>query len=190
MKASPIGIVGILCIASSVSFSQLNFRNLEIGGGISSHLYFGDLTPAFTGSFKTAAFGGLLFFNKQLNNVFKLRTNIAIGKLKGDESRFSEPAWRQQRNFKFKSQVVEISELLLWEVLGKANTAKSVAPYVFAGAGLSFLNIKRDWTNFNAAYFGIEPHVATGLAEDQDHSVPKIIPVLPMGAGAQYSFAP
>jgi hypothetical protein len=57
---------------------------------------------------------------------------------------------------------------------------------MFAGLGFSIVNIKRDWSRFNAEYFSSEPGTISGLAGDQQHPLPTLIPVFPMGIGIRY----
>jgi hypothetical protein len=67
---------------------------------------------------------------------------------------------------------------------------RGLSPYLFAGLGVSLLNIKRDWSRFNAEYFSSEPKTLSGLAADQQHPLPALIPVFPMGIGIRYPISP
>src|SRR5882724_11496738 len=184
-------VIGILQLGIVLSsYSQPGTTKFEFGGNIGFLIYQGDLAPSRFGSYKTKKFGFSIFANRILNNTFSLRTNLAIGKLKGDDARYSTPEYRHQRNFNFKSLLVEISELLVWSPLGKKYDDKGLYPYLFAGVGYSFLNIKRDWSKFNAEYFTEASNVLMGLVADMQHSLPKGIPVLPVGVGIRYSISP
>ncbi|MGZ8538886.1 MAG: DUF6089 family protein, partial [Flavisolibacter sp.] len=120
-----------------------------------------------------------------LNNSFSLRTNLTYGNIAANDANYSKPEWRQQRNFAFSSPVFEISELLVYNL----NSQRKISPYVFAGAGISFLSISRDYSNFNPEYFTSEPELSAGLNTDIEHSPPAIIPVIPLGAGIQYNLS-
>ncbi|MGZ3924948.1 MAG: hypothetical protein ACXVBJ_14345, partial [Flavisolibacter sp.] len=61
-------------------------------------------------------------------------------------------------------------------------------PYLFGGIGVNFLNIKRDWSRFNAEFFTSED-LASRVTEDLSHSTPRLLPVVPVGVGVQYSIA-
>lgn len=171
------------------AYSQIDITKFEIGGSIRTFVYQGDLTPSHIGSFRTQKLGFNLFANRILNSSFSLRTNLAIGKLKGDDAKYSTPEYRQERNFNFTSPVVEISEQLLWNPLGKNYNNKGFTPYLFAGVGYSFLRIKRDWSRFNGEYFGAAPEVLNGLTEDSQHKLPKGIPIIPVGIGIRYALS-
>jgi hypothetical protein len=168
--------------------SQIDFSKFEIGVNAGVFVYQGDLTPSRVGSYRTLKPGLSIYINKLITPTFSIRTNLSFGKLKGDDSKYPVPEYRQQRNFLFKSPVFEISELIVADLL-KNNLTRQysrISPYVFAGIGFSFLNLKRDWSRFNAEYFSAETSTLAGLEADQQHSVPILIPVIPLGAGIRY----
>jgi hypothetical protein len=173
---------------ASVLNAQLDFSKYEIGINAGTFIYQGDLTPSRLGSYRTLKPDFNVYVNKLINPTFSLRTNFSFGTLKGDDSKYSIPEYRQQRNFLFKSPVFEVSELIVADLLKNNLTRQysKLSPYVFAGIGFSFLNIKRDWTRFNAEYFSAETSTIQGLAADQQHSPPKLIPVIPLGGGVRY----
>lgn len=183
----------IAAILISFSFLQAEAQQsagkFEIGAAISVFIYQGDLTPHRLGSFETMRFGLNLQGSKVMSSSFMLRTNLASGGLRGDDAKYDNPEFRKQRNFNFRTPVIELSELLVWNPLGKNYADKGFAPYIFGGAGISFLKIKRDWSNFNAAYFGDESGIPQGLILDEQRTPPWIIPVVPVGAGIRYNFS-
>ena len=65
-------------------------------------------------------------------------------------------------------------------------STRGFSPYLFGGAGYSFLRIHRDWSKLNTEYFSAESTLMTGLAEDAQHPLPKGLLVLPVGIGARY----
>ena len=168
-------------------YSQPGIAKFELGVSLGTFIYQGDLAPSHIGSVRTQKLGLNLFANKILNNSFLLRTNLAVGKLKGDDAKYANPEYRQQRNFYFTSSVIEISEQLLWNPLSKNYDSKGFSPYLFAGVGYSFLNIKRDWSRFNAEYF--PESTLNGLTTDIQHKLPKGIPVIPVGIGIRYALS-
>jgi hypothetical protein len=185
----------LLCLCSGIhllAVSQFNFSKFEIGLNAGVFVYQGDLTPSQLGSYNTMKPELNFFINRMISPVFSLRTNLAVGGLKGDDAKYSVPKYRQQRNFNFNSPAFEVSELLVADLF-KTNMSRSssgLSPYLFAGLGLSLLNIKRDWSRFNAEYFSSEPGTLSGLVADQQHPLPMLIPVLPMGIGIRYAISP
>jgi hypothetical protein len=160
----------------------------ELGITAGVFVYQGDLTPSRLGSYKTLKPELNIFVNRILSPLFSLRTNLGFGKLKGDDAKYLTPEYRQQRNFNFISPVFEISELLVADLL-KNNMSRQfsgLSPYLFTGFGLSVLNIRRDWSRFNAEYFSSESTTLSGLAADQQQALPKLILALPVGIGIRY----
>lgn len=167
--------------------AQINLSKYEVGlsGGV--FVYQGDLTPQQLGSYKTLKPQLALHVYRIISPVLSARLNINRGKLYGNDAKYNNPDWRQQRNFNFTTPVTEISVQGIWSLLAKREPRFS--PYLFAGAGISFLNIKRDWSNINTAVFGEGSDVQNGLVIDAAKSLPRVIPVLPLGAGVRYSLS-
>ena len=177
-----------LCFVTLGASAQFDLAKVELGADAASFIYQGDLTPQRFGSFKTMKLGLGVYGNYTLSKLFSLKTNFLFGGLKGDESKYSKPAYRQERNFKFTSPVTEISESVVWNILPTANDGgPRLSPYISAGVGYAFLHIRRDYSNFNAAFFEGEPAVTDGLREDTAHSLPRGLLVFPVSAGLRYA---
>jgi len=181
----------VLFIFSSIHLlaaGQSFFSKFELGVNAGVFVYQGDLTPSKLGSYKTLKPELNLFVNRIVSPVFSLRTNLALGGLKGDDAKYGVPKYRQQRNFNFKSPIFEISELLVADIFGNNMPGRStgLSPYLFAGLGFSLLNITRDRSHFNAEFFSSEPGTLSGLSADEQHPLPTLIPVLPMGIGIRF----
>lgn len=170
--------------------AQPNFSRWELGANIGTFIYQGDLTPAAIGSYKTPGLVLGLWVGRRLNKAFSLRGNLALGTLRGDDAKWENPDWRQQRNFNFGSPVSELSGQLVWNI-GKSEESSRTrfAPYLFGGVGVAFLRIRRDWSNLNASYFGETDNVSTGLPDDINRRLPWVIPVVPVGAGVRYALS-
>jgi len=176
----------LLYCANLTSHAQINVPKFQFGVGAGAFIYQGDLTPSSIGSYKTLKPVISLFAAKLFSPSFSLRANFAFGALKGDDAKYNNPEYRQQRNFNFRTPVAEISGIAEWNVLGRNYNSKGFSPYLFGGIGYSFLKIKRDWSNLNTSYFSAESALLTGLAEDAQHSLPKGLLVFPVGIGARY----
>ena len=179
-------LITYLCPYPGPLFANHNNPKFQFGVGAGTFIYQGDLTPSALGSYKTMKPVINLFASKLFNPSLSLRANLAFGGLKGDDAKYSNPEYRQQRNFNFRSPVAEISGIAEWNILGRNYISRGFSPYLFAGVGYSFLKIRRDWSNLNTEYFSAESELMTGLAEDAQHSLPKGLLVLPVGAGARY----
>jgi hypothetical protein len=184
-KADAFLLFHFICMAL---LGQPVSSKFELGINAGVFVYQGDLTPSRLGSYKTLKPELNIFMNRIFSPLFSLRSNLVIGKLKGDDAKYPTPEYRQQRNFNFISPVVEISELLVADLLKNnlIRLSSNLSPYIFAGLGFSLLNIHRDWSQFNAEYFNSESTTLSGLAADQQQALPKLILALPVGAGIRY----
>lgn len=178
----------ILLYSSSPALHSQTSNNpkFQFGAGAGAFIYQGDLTPSALGSYRTMKPGINLFASKFFTPSFSVRANLAIGGLRGDDAKYGNPEYRQQRNFNFRTPVAEVTGLAEWNVLGRNYISKGIAPYLFAGVGYSFLKVRRDWSNLNTEYFSAESELMTGLAEDAQRSPPKGLLVLPVGVGVRY----
>lgn len=185
----PITVV-FLSVICSQSFAQFSIPKYEIGLSVGGYVYQGDLTPGRFGSLKTIRPGFSLSGARLLSHVFSVRANISYGRLVGNESLYSHPEYRQQRNFKFSTPVWELGASIVYNVFGtnlRPSERPRLTPYITAGVSLAFLNIKRDWSGVNTSYFGESSTVITGLATDTTHRTPSVLPVVPIGVGLRYS---
>lgn len=158
----------------------------QFGISAGAFIYQGDLTPSAIGSYRTSRPVISLFASKFVSASLALRGNLAIGTLGGNDAAYDQPEYRKQRNFNFQTPIAELSGIAEWNPLGRNYSARGFAPYLFAGGGIGFLRIKRDYSGFNAANFGEGSELITGINADVQHSTPTIIPVVPVGIGLRY----
>lgn len=159
----------------------------EAGISTGGFVYQGELTPSRFGSYRTIKPGLNLWASKKITGKIALRANFAWASLKGDESTYKNPAWRQQRNLKFTTPLKEFSLLAVWNVYSFETRLR---PYLFAGVGYSFIHVSRDYSGFNAVYFANEKPAVDGLAADIAHKPPRGLAVVPLGAGLRYALNP
>ncbi len=189
MRKNQLLFTGLFMLMSSLAYAQVNVARYELGIAVSNFVYQGDLTPSAMGSYRTMRFGVSLHASKIMNASFSLSTHLAIGGLRGDDAKYNSPEYRQQRNFNFRTPVVELSQQIAWNPLARNYADKGVSPYLFAGAGLNLLRIRRDYIRYNPEYFNaLGEDVTARLARDAEHRVPRIIPVIPAGLGIRYNF--
>src|SRR3989337_3176904 len=99
--------------------AKANVAKFQFGISAGTFIYQGDLTPSSIGSYKTLRPAINIFAAKLFSSSFSLRANLAFGKLKGDDAKYDNPEYRQQRNFNFRSPVAEISGIAEWNILGR-----------------------------------------------------------------------
>ena len=193
MCATKITISVFLIIPFFISydgFSQVkSLPKYEMGLNIGGYIYQGDLTPHQFGSIETIKPGIGISGTRIINRAFSARLLFNIASLKGDESIYKNSDYRPQRNFAFTTPVKELSLLLHWNILGSNYDERKFEPYLFAGVGVSFVKIKRDYSRLNTAFFGEQSEVISGLATDIATRTPRTIPVMPVGAGLRYNLS-
>ncbi|CAN5695714.1 DUF6089 family protein [soil metagenome] len=172
--------------------AQRDFSKWQIGinGGIL--VYQGDLSQQDIGSYKTVQPVGGLYISRVLSSSFLLRTNLAIGRLYGNDASNNSPSWRRKRNYAFTTPVAEVSELLVWNMFSNNGNelGQRFSPYMFAGAGISFLNVNRDYSKLDTTYFSSSSKTSNGLAADIARIPPRAVLVLPVGIGTEVYLTP
>lgn len=179
----------VILFLSSPSFvhAQIDLSKYEVGLSGGLMVYQGDLTPEKIGAYKTMKPQFAFHVYRIMSPSFSLRFNFNRGKLYGDDAKYATPDWRRQRNFNFTTPVTELSLQGVWNIM-QARQPR-LAPYVFGGIGLSFVKIKRDWSNLNTAVFGDGSDIQAGLTADAATTTPSTLPVIPLGAGVRYALS-
>ena len=182
----------ILAMAHTSSIAQFSTSKYEIGLNLGVLTYQGDLSRSAVGDYKSLKPAVGVHVSRVLDPYFALRANLLVGKVAADETKYSEPFFKQYRAFKFNTSVTELSAALVFNPFGENNASsiRRLSPYVFAGIGMSFLSVKRDWSNLDRRFYDEKSSVQVGLALDSTHSMPKVIPVLPVGVGLRFNISP
>lgn len=182
-------VIAVILFSATTSFvhAQNGYKwMVGIHGGVL--VYQGDLTPSAVGSYKTATpvFG--LSVARIMSPYFAIRANAAFGKLKGDDAAYEIPAWRKSRALNFSTPVTELSAQLVWNPFGNNSNELGMrfTPYLFAGAGINFINISRDYSRIDTTVFAFNSKTQEGLQQDAVASLPRSLLVLPAGAGMSY----
>ncbi len=158
---------------------------LEAGfsGGITA--YMGDVSSPQRGSLKDAAPIGSVFLRYAVVAGLSARLEVSVGILRGNDAQWIDPEYRRQRNFKFTSPLVEVALIAEYDFLKQrtsGNQASLFGLYPFAGIGFTYTNPDRDFSGFNAAYFGPEDP-ASKWKQDASAPAPNTALVIPMGIG-------
>ncbi len=183
-KSTAIVLISFLFITGK-SHAQF-YKDMSVGlnGGI--YIYQGDLTPQALGSFRTIQPGFSFFAKKPINHFLAARLHFSFARLKGDDSRYSKPEYRQQRNFYFTTPVKEFSGQLVWNIRGMNYEDKGIQPYIFSGAGISLIRVSKDYSRMDPTVFGEGSEVLNGLAIDNARGTPRALFSVPVGVGAEY----
>ncbi len=182
-------IIAIVLFSAPVSFvhGQSGYKWM-VGVNAGLMIYQGDLTPSSLGSYKTASRVFGFSIARIVNPYFSIRGNVALGKLRGNDAAYDNPAWRKSRALSFVSPANEFSAQLVWNPFGNNSNelGMKVTPYLFGGAGVSFLSIARDYSNMDTTVFSFNSKTQSGLKQDIATAPPRSLLVLPIGAGASW----
>ncbi|OIN58477.1 type IX secretion system protein PorG [Arsenicibacter rosenii] len=109
-------------------------QQIEIGGGLGTYLYKGDISPSINPRFALPA--GNLFFRYNATRSFSARAGIGIGAIKA-EDRVSNDPFQQARDYSFRTTIGEISADVEYNFrdFRMVRWPKNWTPYVFAGIG-------------------------------------------------------
>ena len=170
------------------AFCQESRGKNDIGIHGGAMFYTGDLTPGIVGSFKGAKPAIGIYYTRHLSKYFSLRANLKLGGLTGDDSLHKSPDYMRKRNFRFNSPLGEASLLAQFDVFGTNYfiPVTKLSPYVFAGAGVSFLDVKSDWSRIDTSMIHGNGSTLAGLIKDNNTPKPNAILVIPVGAGVKY----
>jgi hypothetical protein len=174
--------LAILFFSTTDIKAQIDPFKYEVGINVGTYIYQGDLAPSYAGSFKTPGLAIGMQVSRKLTTSLSARVEFNTGKLKGDDAKYAEPEWRSQRNFAFETRISELTASLIYTP-GQFNGR--FKPYIFAGAGVAFINVTRDYSKYNPEYF-VGTSVTAGLEEDLATPLPAHLPVIPVGIGVRY----
>jgi hypothetical protein len=175
---------------SVTSGAQKKSSKYEVGAAIGAFVYQGDLAQGRFGSWRTAKPGIILHGSRKINSTMAVRLNLSVASLKGDDAKFNTPAYRQQRNFNFRTPLIELSPQIVWSPWGWDEVGARISPYAFAGVSLAYLRVRRDYSGFNPSHFTLEENLPARIAEDMQRRTPTILPAVPVGAGVRYAVSP
>jgi hypothetical protein len=180
-----------LCLAVSLtlllhaSAQKITKPKYEIGARLSALIYQGDLATSPIGSYGTPGPGAGLFGTWIIDWSWSMRVTADYGTFKADDASYETPSWRRLRNFSFSTSLMEVSAQMLYTI-GDNYTADRLQTYVFAGAGVSLLKVKRDYSRTDPNYFSSRDWLAKGLAADSKAELPQRCLVFPVGAGFRF----
>lgn len=179
----------------------------ELGFLLGLANYEGDVVTPQLFTTKESNFAYGVFIRHNINANLAARLNLLSGTISGDDTNFTEPAWRPQRAYNFKSSLLEISGQLEWDILGhkryrkvksdendmdanmekdnmptRYKFKKTFSPYLFVGAGAVIFNPEPD---MSASTLGKADEIAADLRGDYS----QVQLTIPIGAGLKYDLS-
>lgn len=128
-------VVFIISLASLLPNSVLA-QKLEFGLGLGGYNYVGDISPNF--QFKNTKPAGSLFLRYNFNSAFTMRAELGGGIISANDNTSKDP-WQVQRNYSFKTRVLEGSVAAEYNFLDFVERRYVInwSPYVFGGIGFN-----------------------------------------------------
>jgi len=157
----------ITCIVLVSAISAVYAQNSEIGFGLGTMTYTGDLAPHY--SFSNSQPAVTVFYRSNVSKVVSFRSGLIVGGLKGTD-RNSDDAYNVRRNKSFDILTFEASEAIEYHFLNWRSERRLLrfTPYLYGGLGLFGMSGRQ---NKSAEYSDIQ------LA-------------IPFGAGVKYVINP
>ena len=159
----------VLCFLALVSVTPSFGQSYEVGGGLGTAVYSGDLLrridPGQTG------LQGTLFGKRNFDNVWSLRLGVNRAELMAADSIRPIDALTSLRNGHFRGSITEVSALVEFNFLDFVNHKSEFrfSPYAFFGLGYTF--------------FSGEGRIHGGI-DSENYSLNTV--VIPFGGGVKY----
>lgn len=170
--------------------------NWEGGLFLGAANYSGDINPSESPRLNDTRFSLGIGGRVPLNAKIGLRSNLIYGRFVGDDINFPE---RADRNFRFKTNLFEVSVLGEFEPFGRdrfysnaqgdIEMDRLISPYLFAGLGFAYMSLNPDFSGNTSS--SLRDEIAADLRESSN----RLNLVVPIGLGLKidlsktYSFA-
>jgi len=131
----------ILLLALLIHFSSsVHAQSKEVGAGITSFNYTGDLSRNYNILNQTA--GGNIFYSRSFDKGWSTKLMLAAGRIKGADTRNALDTLAALRDASFNDFITEISYQVQYEFLDfrKNRSLINFTPYIGFGAGFFLIN--------------------------------------------------
>ncbi len=136
--------LSLIFILNANAVEKKKTSSLDFGLYLGGSNYWGDLTKDYQPLWnKTKVAGGLLI-RYNISPYITFKGSALYGQIQGSDKNFSNDPYRSRRNLSFKSDIVEFSGQVEWNILGYENTRTSYgwSPYLFTGISVYRFNPK------------------------------------------------
>ncbi len=129
-------VVALVVVSYEASSQQILGHKAEIGFGLGTFNYTGDLVRTY--DFTTSKLAGTVFYRSNISNVISLRTSITAGKIGASDSRNPIDAFATKRAATFNLFLFEAAGTFEYHFLDWRDSKRRLrfTPYLFAGVGL------------------------------------------------------
>lgn len=179
-----LGIVAIVLFTTQYSIAQ---KFSEIGIGIGTFQYQGDLTPTFP-VLEEFTFAGNVFYRYNFNPAIAAKGQFTFGRISGNDIHGDN----RVRNLKFRSIIAELSltgQVDVIALIRKDGVLNNFTPFIYGGVAGFYFNPQGD---YQGAWRNLQP-IGTegqGMAAYPDRKPYSLFQVsIPFGIDLRYNFA-
>ena len=134
-------------------------QRMEVGGGIGTFNYTGDLVRTYNPGFSRPA--ATIFYRYNFSHVVSLRTGLTVGRVGANDLKNPLDAAAQARASSFSISLMELAPVFEYHFLDWKDAKRRIryTPYLFAGAGLFVFSGNK---NKPAAYSNVQMAIPFG----------------------------
>ncbi len=178
-----------LCTINTVQ-AQISKNYFEVGLGLGTTIYQGDIEVTSAGNYKRLRPALSIYGGKWLSKYFLVQGSFTHGAITAYDADWKTPAYKQLRNLNFHTSINEVDARIVFSPFGNAayTPDKRWYPYLFAGAGIVFTHVKRNYSGIDSSFLTAKN--MDNLALDSAHKLPSVIHSVPFGAGVRYVVSP
>jgi len=176
--------------------------SLDFGLYLGGSNYCGDLTRDYQPLWSKTKLAGGLLCRYNVSPYITFKGSALYGQIQGSDKNYSYDAYRTRRNLSFKSDIVEFSAQIEWNILGYENTRTNFgwSPYLFGGISVFRFNPKAQFNYISGLHdpslqsqsgewielqpLGTEGQETTKFNDKRRYSLTQIS--IPLGIGSKW----
>jgi len=176
--------------------------SLDFGLYLGGSNYWGDLTRDYQPLWSKTKLAGGLLCRYNVSPYITFKGSALYGQIQGSDKNYSNDLYRTRRNLSFKSDIVEFSAQIEWNILGYENTRTNYgwSPYLFGGVSVFRFNPKAQFNYISGIHdpslqsqsgewielqpLGTEGQETTKFNDKRRYSLTQIS--IPLGIGSKW----
>jgi len=176
--------------------------SLDFGLYLGGSNYWGDLTRDYQPLWSKTKLAGGLLCRYNVSPYITFKGSALYGQIQGSDKNYSYDLYRTRRNLSFKSDIVEFSAQIEWNILGYENTRTNYgwSPYLFGGVSVFRFNPKAQFNYISGLHdpslqsqsgewielqpLGTEGQETTKFNDKRRYSLTQIS--IPLGIGSKW----
>lgn len=176
--------------------------SLDFGLYLGGSNYWGDLTRDYQPLWSKTKLAGGLLCRYNVSPYITFKGSALYGQIQGSDKNYSYDLYRTRRNLSFKSDIVEFSAQIEWNILGYENTRTNYgwSPYLFGGVSVFRFNPKAQFNYISGIHdpslqsqsgewielqpLGTEGQETTKFNDKRRYSLTQIS--IPLGIGSKW----